>query len=196
MAYQLTPWGYEVDGPLPPLVSAEDFEDATDGRWTDDLRTIPAVTAASAAIRNACGWHVGPSMRCRATIDVDGLTRSVWLPARNVTAIESVTVGGVATDDYEWSRIGEVRFPHPLQRGLQAVVIEYVAGTCPGDLAALVAGIAGRSLALRPGVTSESAGGVSVSVSAAIAASASAPFLTDAERTMLMPYKVVRAHAT
>jgi hypothetical protein len=179
MAFQLTPWGYEVDGPLPPLASDAD--------------------AASAAIRNACGWHVAPSMTCRCTIDVDGLTRSVWLPARNVTAITSVTVGGAEVTDYQWSRLGQVLFPHPLQSGLQAVVIEYVAGTDDaGDLAALAAGVAARAKALsaRPGVTSETAGGVTVSVSASIAAASAAPFLTDTERAALAPYKVVRAHAT
>lgn len=179
MAYQLTPWGYEVDGPLPPLATDAD--------------------AASTAIRNACGWHVSPSMACRCTIDVDGLTRSVWLPARNVTAITSVTVGGVEVTDYQWSRLGQVLFPRPLQCGLQAVTVEYVAGTDDaGDLAALVAGVSARSAALsrRPGVTSESAGGVSVSVSASMAAASAAPFLTDVERAALAPYKVVRAHAT
>lgn len=179
MAYQLTPWGYEADGPLPPLAYESD--------------------AASVAIRNACGWHVSPPAACRCTVDVDGLTRSVWLPARNVTAITSVTVGGEAVTDYQWSRLGEVRFPKPLQRGLQAVVVEYVAGIeDAGDLAALADGIASRARALasRPGVTSESAGGVSVSVSASMAAASAAPFLTDVERAALAPYKVVRAHAT
>lgn len=196
MAFQLTTWGYEVDGPLPPLVSPEDFEDATGGRWSTDSRAESSVLAASAAIRNACHWHIGPSLTCRVVIDVDGQTNSVWLPARNVTAINSVIVGGSEVTDYQWSRIGEVRFPSALACGLQAVVIEYVAGTDTADLAALVSGIASRSLALRPGVTSESAGGVSVSVSAAIAASSAAPFLTDAERSAIVPYKVVKAHAT
>ena len=179
MAYQLTPWGYEVDGTLPPL--------ATDAE------------SASTAIRNACGWHASPSAACRCAIDVDGLTRSVWLPARNVTAITSVTVGGEPVTDYQWSRLGELRFPHPLQQGLQAVVVEYVAGTDDaGDLAAMAAAIAARAKALsaRPGVTSESAGGVSISMSASMAAASAAPFLTDVERAALAPYKVVRAHAT
>lgn len=179
MAYQLTPWGYEVDGPLPPLTYDSD--------------------AASAAIRNTCGWHVSPSMSCRCVVDVDGLTRSVWLPARNVTAITSVTVGGEAVTDYQWSRMGQILFPRPIQRGMQAVVVEYVAGIeDAGDLAALAEGVASRARALasRPGVTSESAGGVSVSVSASMAAASAAPFLTDVERAALAPYKVVRAHAT
>lgn len=178
MAYQLTPWGYEVDGPLPPLA--------------------PDADAASMAVRNACGWHAAPSMACRCAIDVDGLTHSVWLPARNVTAITSVTVGGEPVTDYQWSRLGEVRFPSALQQGLQAVVVEYVAGTEDvGDLAALVAGVdvRAKALAKRPGVTSESAGGVSVSMSASMAAASAAPFLTEVERAALMPYKVVRAHA-
>lgn len=179
MAYQLTPWGYEADGPLPPLAYESD--------------------AASVAIRNACGWHVSPPTACRCVIDVDDQTSSVWLPARNVVSVTSVTVGGVEVTNYQWSRMGQILFSRPIQRGLQAVVVEYVAGIeDAGDLAALADGIASRARALasRPGVTSESAGGVSVSVSASMAAASAAPFLTDVERAALAPYKVVRAHAT
>lgn len=179
MAYQLTPWGYEVDGPLPPLAS--DAE------------------SASAAIRNACGWHVAPEMECRCTFDIDAPTRSLWLPARNVAGVSSVTVGGEEVADFQWSRLGQVLLGSPAPRGLRSVVVEYVAGADDaGDLAALASGVAARAkaLAARPGVTSESAGGVSVSVSASMAAASAAPFLTDVERAALAPHKVVRSHAT
>lgn len=179
MAYQLTPWGYEADGAVPPLATGAE--------------------AASAAIRNSCGWHVSPSMACRCTFDLDEPTRSLWLPARNVTAISSVTVGGEEVDGYQWSRLGQVLLDVPAPRGLRSVVVEYAAGTDDaGDLAALAAGVAARAkaLAARPGVTSESAGGVSVSVSASMASASAAPFLTDVERAAIAPYRVVRSHAT
>lgn len=197
MAYSLTPWGYEVDGDLPPLVSSEEFALATGDRWQGDPRADAAVAAATLAVRNACNWHVGPSVQCRATVDVLDCTRSLWLPARNVTSVISVTdANGNAITGWQWSRIGQMLFDSPLPRGLRAVTVEYEAGTDTADLAALVAGVASRTLALRPGVTSESAGGVSVSVSAGIAAASAAPFLTDAERGVMAPYKAVRAHAT
>ena len=197
MAYSLTPWGYEVDGDLPPLVSSEEFALATGDRWQGAPRADAAVAAATLAVRNACSWHVGPSVQCRATVDVLDCTRSLWLPARNVTGVISVTdASGNAITGWQWSRIGQMLFDSPLPRGLRAVTVEYVAGTDTSALAALVAGVASRTLALRPGVTSESAGGVSVSVSAGIAAASAAPFLTDAERGVMAPYRVVRAHAT
>lgn len=197
MAYSLTPWGYEVDGTLPPLVTAEEFALATGDRWQGDPRADAAVAAATLAVRNSCGWHVGPSVRCRVTVDVLESARTLWLPARNVTAVSSVTdAEGNAIGNWQWSRIGQMLFDSPLPRGLRAVTVEYEAGTDTADLAALVAGVASRTLALRPGVTSESAGGVSVSVSAGIAAASAAPFLTDAERGIVAPYRAVRAHAS
>lgn len=197
MAYSLTPWGYEVEGDLPPLVTTDDFTDATGGRWTGDPRADAAIAAATLAVRNSCGWHVGPSVQCRVTVDVMDLTHFLWLPARNVTDVVAVTDrDGNAISDWQWSRIGQMMFDAPLPRGLRAVTVEYEAGTDSTDLAALVAGVASRTLALRPGVTSESAGGVSVSVSAGIAAASAAPFLTEAERAVIAPFRVVRAHAS
>lgn len=52
-----------------------------------------------------------------------------------------------------------------------------------------------RAIALSFGVTSESAGGVSVSYSQAVAA-VPMPRLTDEERGLLAAHRVVRSHAT
>lgn len=196
--FNLTAWGYEVEGPVPLIVPPDVFEDATGGRWTGDMRTDAALASASTAVRNACGWHIGPNLSCRATLDVDRPTKSLWLPARNVTDVTSVKVDGAEVTGYQWSRLGQIVMPSVVPCGLRKVVVEYRAGLCTHDMAALVAGLASRSLALsmRPGVTSESAGGVSVSVAAGVAAASPAPYLTDVERAQLAPHKVVRAHAT
>lgn len=202
MAYTLTPWGYEIDGTLQPLLTVADFNTLTDSAWAGDARAESAIKAASAALRNFCGWHVAPSAACRAVLDTEG-ARSLFLPTRNLTGVTSVTVHGTAVTGYEWSAIGQVDLPTRAAPGLRAITVEYAAGLAFTDdlmaLTALVAGMAARTLALSPksyGVVSESAGGVSITRAQGAAYSLVAVTLTDGERDALMPYKVVRAHAT
>lgn len=198
MAYAPTPWGYDVDGTLPPLISADEFCAIKGDKWADDERLEPAIASASASIRNACGWHVAPSMPCRATIDGDG-SRNVFLPTNHMTGITSVEVGGTEVTDYQWSRIGQLRLSRPLPCDLQAATIDYTAGydveSLP-DLLGDVADVVLHRIALSYGVTSETAGGVSISYAQSAASGAAASSLTDDERAALAPYKVVRSHAT
>lgn len=198
MAYTMTPWGYDVDGTLPPLIDLDAFDALTDGKWSGDDRIEPMLAAASAAVRNHCGWHVAPNVACRATIDADAPTRSVWLPTTCLTSLDAITVNG-AEREAEWSRIGQVRADAPIPRGLQAATVEYHAGydATPDDLAAVVAGVVVHAVALSYGVTSESAGGVSVSyASGAAYGGAAMASINDADVRALVPYVAVMAHAT
>jgi hypothetical protein len=196
MAYMPTPWGYDVDGELPPLISMAEFSDMTGGKFDGDARAEPAVAAASAAVRSACQWHLCPSLPCRALVDGDG-SASVWLPTTHLRCVSAVEVMGEEVSDFRWSRIGQVLPATRVPRTLQAATVDYEAGydALPGDVAAIVAGAAVRAIALSFGVTSESAGGVSVSYSQAVAA-VPMPRLTDEERGLLAAHRVVRSHAT
>lgn len=198
MSYTMTPWGYEVDGDLPPLIDRDEFDAITGGKWADDMRVEPMLAAASAAIRNHCGWHVAPSVACRATIDADEPTSALWLPTTCMTSLDSLAVGGVEVDA-QWGRLGQVRPACRVPRGLQAATVGYHAGyeRVTPDLAAVVAGVVVHAVALSYGVTSESAGGVSVSyASGAAYGGAAMASLTDADRAALVPYVAVVAHAT
>lgn len=198
MAYTPTPWGYDVDGTLPPLITADEFCAIKGSNWASDERLDSAIAAASASIRNACGWHVAPSMPCRVTIDGEG-NRDVFLPTNHLAGVTSASVGGTATDAYQWSRIGQVRFERPLPRGLQSAEIEYVAGydvDALPDLAEAVASVVLHRIALSYGVVSETAGGVSISYAQSAAYGGATAALTDSERNALMPYRVVRSHAS
>ena len=199
MAYALTQWGYEIDGTLPPLITQDDFDALTGYAWSDDERVAPAIAAASAAIRNFCGWHVAPSASCRAVLDVDG-KRSLWLPTRCLTSVTSVTVRGQEVTSYQWSRLGQVLPSAWVEPGLQAATVEYVAGLpVTGDLLALVAGVVAHAVALAPtsyGILSETAGGVSLTRAQGAAYAGISAALTDADKAALAPYKVVMAHAT
>lgn len=198
MAYAPTPWGYDVDGTLPPLITEQQFCDIKGSKWEDDERLASAIESASASIRNACGWHIAPSMPCRVTLDGDG-GRNVFLPTNHLTGIESVEVGGAPTEDYQWSRLGQVRLSRPLPCDLQAATVEYVAGydaTTLPDLAEAVAAVVVHRIALSYGVTSETAGGVSVSYAQSAAYGGATASLTDSERAAIAPYRVVRSHAS
>ena len=197
MAYTMTPWGYDVDGTLPPLISVEDFNEMTGGKWANDERVEPAIQAASAAIRSYCRWHVYPSLSCRATLDTDG-TRSLWLPTTMLTDVDSVIVNGTDVGDaYQWSRIGQVLPDQRPVPALQGAVVEYEAGidALPADLAEAVKNLVVRAVALSYGVASETAGGVSISY-AANAAYAAASSGVESQAATLAPYRVVMAHAT
>lgn len=199
MSYTLTPWGYEVDGTLAPLIDVATFDDMTGYAWEGDPRVTPAISAACAAIRNYCGWHVSPSAACRVTLDTDG-SASLWLPTRCLTAVTSVIAHGIEATDFQWSRLGQVLPQSPVAPGLQAAIVEYTAGIpVTGDLLALVAGVVAHTIALTPqsyGVITETAGGVSLTRAQGAAYGGISATLTDTERAALAPYRVVRAHAT
>lgn len=199
-----TAWGYDVDASsLPPLLSVAEFKTMTGGRYDDDRAEL-AIGAASAAIRNACGWHISPSLGCTAVLTAEGKLARV--PAAYVSEISKVEERGktrtwvelMVPGEAEWSHNGIIRrccfkaFPS----GLDAVRIAYIAGfdiDAVPDLAQAVMGIAEGVLALPAGVTSESAGGVSVSY--ASSASSIAGALTSGLMAQLAPYKVVGSHA-
>ena len=67
--YTPTAWGYSIaatdDGSLPPLITPDQLEEATGGRFGADTPGVSTVLAGvSAAIRDACGWHVSPVLDC------------------------------------------------------------------------------------------------------------------------------------
>lgn len=194
----LTAWGYEAED-LPSLLSIQDFNSMTGNRYAGDMRAVVALDAASQAVRNACGWHISPSLSCKA-VPLLVQPRLVALPANAVTAVSKVKENGVelTSGQYEWRRDGLVRracfkcWP----TNWNAVEVEYSAGydaDAVPDLKEAVRSIAEGVLAVAAGVNSESADGVTISYSANAASVAAA--LTEQQRMALMPYKLVSNHA-
>jgi hypothetical protein len=192
MAWTLTPWGYEVDGTLAPLLSAEQFAAMTDGAYLADARVEFAIDACTSAIRKHCGWHVAGSASCRATLDGGG--RSLWLPANHVQTVTHVTVCGTEVTAYEWNRMGLVRVPHSPDR-LRCVVIEYQAGyaTTPDDLAEFVKNRVEQALIKSPGVTQETAGSVSISYAQAFAMDFGSGQFGSSDLSALASYRLAEA---
>ena len=192
-----TAWGYEVEN-LSPLLDVEKFHTMTGGAYKNNYRVESALLAASQAVRNYCGWHISPSMECKA-YPVGGV-KITKLPAAYVSAINSVTEDGVPLSggQYEWRQDGLIRRTQfkNWSCGWDAIEVNYVAGysieACP-DLAEAVRAIAEGVLAVSAGVTSESADGVAISYSSN--ASSIAAGLTYSQKAALAAYKVVSSHA-
>ena len=189
-----TAWGYDVSSAIDPIISVDDFHAATNYAYQNNPRVPEALKAASQAIRNTCGWHVTPSLTCTAS--PAGGAAVLRLPAAYVSAISSVKENGETVDDYEWREDGLIRRPYPWTPKWQGILVTYTAGysvDAVQDLVEAVCSITSGVLSVSPGVSNESADGVSVSYSSSAASVANS--LTSQMTSALEPYKVVSSHA-
>lgn len=199
-----TKWGYtlpDLDS-LPDMLSDEEFDEYTANRYAGDVRIAPNIKSACAAVRNYCGWHIFPSASCSMTVLMNDkrVTRNnsdllIQLPAAFVTEILSVTVGGetyMATCETNGIlRVYDVEFS-TLKR-YSPIEVTYIAGVDEGaidELKELIASRVTHATASSNGITSEAAGGVSVTYNASWVNSASATTLPDSTREVLAPYRV------
>ncbi len=169
----LTSWGYElVDvSALPVLITDTEFNTMTGGRFTGDTRITSAISAASLALQNYCGWHLSGSLKCKVQWNIKnrGIVRSgsdliVQLPARLVSSVESVTIGDTEITDYTINPSGNLTI-YDACIGSRKTIIEvvYNAGVVsPAGVQELVAQMASLELSKSYGITSEAAGGVSI----------------------------------
>ena len=199
-----TKWGYtltDLDA-LPDMLSDEEFDEYTANRYAGDVRIAPNIKSACAAVRNYCGWHIFPSASCSMTVLMNDkrVTRNnsdllIQLPAAFVTEILSVTVDGktyMATCEANGIlRVYDVEFS-TLKR-YSPIEVTYKAGVDEDtidELKELIASRVTHATASSNGITSEAAGGVSVTYNASWVSSASATTLPDSTREVLAPYRV------
>jgi len=199
-----TLWGYELTEAetMPELLDVVNFNLFTADKYSGDVRIPRELAAASTAIRNYVGWHLYPSEACKLTMTMQdrrvtfvGCDLLVQLPAKYVTAVTSVTVNGAA---YEFTfeingtlRIYDIH-DHSLKR-YSEVVIDYVAGLPDALMNAvreLMAHRVTHALVSSNGVTSETAGGVSITYNAAWINNSRATALPDDNKEVLAPYRL------
>lgn len=200
----LTTWGYTLTDlyALPDLLSAEEFDEFTASKYAEDSRVAPNIKAACSAIRNYCGWHVFPSASCEMTILMNdrrvtlvGSDLLIQMPATFVSAVESVTVGGetytATCEPNGILRVYDVDFLM-LER-YSPIVVRYTAGVDEGmidGLKELIANRVNHATASSNGITSEAAGGVSVTYNAGWVNSSSATTLPDSAKEVLAPFRI------
>ena len=202
----LTPWGYSLPDAdeIPGMMTLTEFNAMTAEKYLDDTRVEPDIKAATAAIRNFCGWHVYPSQACQLNttlydkaVTISDRVLLIQLPATFVSAIESIQIGEETIDGTF------VLMPNGVLRvfGLSwsrltlwtPVVVKYTAGLPEGtaeDVLAVLADRVTHALASSEGVQSETAGGVSVTYNAAWANGAKATALADDTKEVLSHYRL------
>lgn len=170
----LTSWGYTLTGEgatLGDIITAAEFNAFTAGRYAGDSRIAPGISAASLAFRNYCGWHVTGSMDCKIswTADNRGITRTgcdllIQLPARFVSTVSKVTVAGTETTDFHLENNGLLIVYDVAYLSRKDIVeVEYTAGIADAAvIKEFVAQMVTLQVAKSYGVTSEAAGGVSI----------------------------------
>lgn len=201
----MTNWGYTLMDAeaLANLLTPEEFSEFTADKYSDDMRTESNIQAASNAIRNYCGWHVYPSAACKLeTTFFDGRVTAgrgsvlIQLPAKYVTSVSSVMIGGIECSTYVAEPNGLLKVYDVSLAGLREfspVVVEYTAGlpdALMDGVKELVAHRVTHALASSGGVQSETAGGVSITYSANWTNSARATALADDNKEVLAPYKI------
>lgn len=202
MVWTFTPWGYEVGvdegGEIPPIIDAERLAALTQGRFGPETEGVDSVLAGvSAAIRAACGWHVAPSLPCRASLD--GGDRFIALPALVVTGVGSVSELGaeLGPGAYEWAANGSLRRCQWKRwaPGYRSVSVVYEAGipsAAAADLGVVAAQVASNSLSAPAGVRQESAGDVSITYNQTGSGVSGGVRLLDSDLAMLARYRLER----
>lgn len=197
----LTTWGYSEDGTLSDFITETEFNAYTASKYTGDARIASNIKSATAAIRNYCGWHVFPSLPCELAVTFFDRRVSearggilIQLPARFVTGITSITIDGENCDKYTLDPNGLLKVygvkPHA---EYTPIVVEYTAGL-PGELMDAIKEMTAQrvthALASSYGITSEAAGGVSVTYNAAWARDTGSTSLSEADKELLSPYRI------
>lgn len=200
----LTNWGYMLTDTdeLTPFLTTEEFSAFTAGKYDGDDRIAPNIKAAGNAVRNYCGWHLYPSHACeikmtfydkRVAFVEGGIL--IQLPARFVSAVESVTIAGEDYPDFALETNGLLRV-FGIRSGLRKrseIDVVYTAGLPDGlmdSIKELVAYRTIHALASSYGVTSEAAGGVSITYNASWAGNTQASALSDDSKAVLTPYRL------
>lgn len=201
----ITNWGYtltEMDE-YPVMLSPSEYYLFTAGKYNGDPRVESNLAAASSAIRNYVGWHLYPSAACELSmvlndrrISINGCDLLIQLPAKYVTGITSVQIGNTEITEYTYEVNGILRLYDVNLTGMKrytTVTVTYTAGlpdSLMDGVKELIAYRATHALASSNGITSEAAGGVSVTYNAGWVNSAQASSLQDSNKETLEPYRL------
>lgn len=197
-----TSWGYSIADGLDNFITGEEYNAFTGGKYAEDVRIDPGIVSATLAIRNYCGWHVYPSVECtlRTTLFDKRVARVgdgilIQLPATFVSEVESVKIAGAETDKYVLETNGLLRIygidtALYAYSGIEAVYMAGVPDSEAGAVKELAATQITHALAQSYGVTSEAAGGVSVTYNNSFANGGQAGYIDDYAREILTHYRL------
>ncbi len=176
----------------PNLATVNDLAVYT-GRPVEDAgRLRQHLAAASAVVRDHCGWHLGKVSDQTVQLDTDG-GRILTLPAMNITAVNDVEIRGTAVIDYTWSPSGALHRHAGWPHEYRAVSVTYSGGLdpIPPQIVAAVCSIADRGLARPAGglMQSETIGDYTYRISPL--GNEGITVLTDGEQRVLDRFRIV-----
>lgn len=201
MSMRLTNWGYSVDGALSDFITDQEFDDYTAGKFDGDTRIASNIKAVTASIRNYVGWHLFPELPCElSTTFFDRRVSEgrggilIQLPARFVTEITSITIDGETCEKFTLEPTGLLKiYGVPAHAEYTPIVVRYKAGL-PADLMDAIKEITAQrvihAVASAYGVTSEAAGGISITYNASWANNTRATALPDDYKDALDVYRI------
>lgn len=167
-----------------------------------DEEAAEALDQAMGSVRGYCGWHVWPSREVTETIDGRGgdMVPVASLMVTDVTVVETRTPGDMSADawsaatGWDFSEGGWLLASGCWPDGPRTIRATYTSGhdEVPDDIAAVLVGLAARTEKMPAGVSSESAGGESISYATygTSTDSGQGGMLTTAERAILDRYSL------
>lgn len=200
-----TNWGYTITDMdrLPDMLTEDEYNEFTGYKYDDDVRVPGNIRAACDAIRNYCGWHLFPPAACELKMVMEdgrvtyvGPDILIQLPAKYVEAVASITIGETECDNFSFQHNGIVKIYNAPLCGVKRytpITITYTAGVSAemmDSVKELVAHRVTHAAASSNGITSEAAGGVSVTYNANWINSARASALPYDNKEVLQPFRV------
>lgn len=212
MSDLLTPWGYKLlnTESLPNFITAQEFDSYTNSRFHGDARIEANIPSATRSIQNYCGWHIYPNLACEMVYRVFdirdcfvGPDLLIQLPATLVTGVGSILLNARQEDDtwtgdevtdYDLDEHGLLRIYDVSGIDRKSKIrIVFNAGLPEAQMDLLKELTAHRvvhAVSSSYGVTSESAGGVSVTYNASWAGNTRSTALSDDSKEILGTYRV------
>ena len=207
-----TTWGYKLTQAtsFTDFLTVTEFNAFTANKYTGDVRIEPNIHSATRSIQNYCGWHIYPNLECEMVYRVVDLRDCfvgsdllIQLPATFVTGITSILLNcsfvdgewkGDSVTDYDLEESGLLRIYDVGSIDRRSKIrIVYQAGidaTQMDVLKELTAHRVTHAVSSSYGITSEAAGGVSVTYNAAWAGNTRSTALPDDNKEILNPYRV------
>ena len=208
----LTPWGYTLTTAtsLTDFLTTTEFGFFTNSKFTGDSRVSANIAPATRSIQNFCGWHIYPALECEMVYNMRNLRDAfigndllIQLPATLVNSVTSILLDaqkvngewtGEETTDFDLNASGLIRVYDVGYRDRRSKIrVVYNAGLAENQMDVLKELTAHRvvhAVSSSYGVTSEAAGGVSVTYNASWAGNTRATALPDDNKEILAAYKV------
>ena len=208
----LTPWGYTLTTAisLTDFLTTTEFGSFTNSKFTGDSRVSANIPPATRSIQNFCGWHIYPALECEMVYNMRDLRDAfvgndllIQLPATLVNSVTSILLDaqkvdgewtGEETTDFDLNASGLIRVYDVGYRDRRSKIrVVYNAGLAENQMDVLKELTAHRvvhAVSSSYGITSEAAGGVSVTYNASWAGNTRASALPDDNKEILAAYKV------